>query len=140
MWAIQLRLAHPDEGPKLKALMTAFGYNYLDLMDFSELTPDWVFAEHEGELVGSIQVILSKPVGQVQGLAVDPNLTHRRRAQVVKVLMDQTSVTFGAANINLATFFVAHKRKDFKRLLKRRGVIVAATGNLMIGQPATWRG
>ena len=133
MWAPQLRLAKPRDGARLQALLKDFGYAYIGQLDWSNLTPDWILAEAEGELVGAVQVVLSRPLGYVHFLATAPALPHRRKAQLVKALGLQAALTLQSFGAQMAGFFVTHDRKNWKRLLKRRNCKIIGTGHMMAG-------
>ncbi len=47
-------------------------------------------------MIGAIQIILAKPIGWLEMLSLDPELSHRDQAQAVKALVE-----FGANSSDL---------------------------------------
>jgi len=85
---IVLRLGKNEDGPRIGELV---GLNFE--VDWSDIEPWWVVAEIDGKVVGAVQVCPAKPVARVEMLAIDPELNHRARSEVVMRLRDQWEAT-----------------------------------------------
>ena len=51
--------------------------------------PHWLVAEHGGAVAGAIQIVLAQPIGWLEMLSLDPDLTHREQAMAVKALVER---------------------------------------------------
>ena len=88
---ITIRLATNEEGYEVARLAAFSGFKFEGWdLDWSEVYPYWIVAEIDGKLVGCVQVSLSKPVGRVEIMGVDPTLSNARKTRVVMGLLDQT--------------------------------------------------
>ena len=91
---ITVRMAKNDDGDAVAALMKKDDCWQFDgwEVDWSDLEPFWLVAEHEGVLMGCIQVVPAKPIGHMDELVVDPDLRPKTRGAVVKKLTDHAVV------------------------------------------------
>ena len=131
--SVTIRRAGPDDGQIVKSLLTSFGYNHLDTLNFSELTPDWLIAEVDSTPAGCVQVVLSRPLGYIHFMATSKELPHRVRAQAWKALTAQATVTLKAFGAEVGVFFVDFHRTKYKKVLKRRGYKIIGSGNMLGG-------
>lgn len=128
-----IRLATSRDGGMVSVLLTNAGFDLTGLpIDFNDLYPHWLVAEHEGRLVGCIQVALSKPIGYMELLAVDRTLPHPLQATLVKALCYGAMGTLKRYGATLVGGMVAFEEKNWKRVLKRRGAVVIASGNKFV--------
>ena len=63
------------QGFDIPAIMDLLKANELlvDGLDWSEIDNTWWVVVHRGTIVGCVQVLIGKPLGTVNCLAVDPN-------------------------------------------------------------------
>jgi hypothetical protein len=69
---IKVRLAANDEGPRVAELAATCGFVFSDWeIDWSDIHPHWLVADHLGELLGCLQLCYGRPVGRLEILGVD---------------------------------------------------------------------
>lgn len=125
-----IRLGTNADGPRIGELVAAGGFDVIGL-DWTLIEPYWLVADTDEEIVGCLQVLPGRPVGRLELLAADDSLTHRERARVLKALVEQGMATLQLAGAQLATGMVPFENKAYKRLLKKRGAVVIASGNML---------
>jgi N-acetylglutamate synthase-like GNAT family acetyltransferase len=88
-------MAKNSDGDAVAGLMDACGFFQWEnwAIDWSDLEPNWIVAEHDGKLLGCIQVVPAKPIGRMEILAVDPALGMKTKGAVVKKLTDHAIAT-----------------------------------------------
>ena len=126
-----IRLATNADGPEIGELVEAGGFR-VDGIDWSDIEPYWLVAENGAGIIGCLQVLPGKPIGRIEFLVVDEGLSHRERALVSKALGIQGYATLKMAGSQAASNLVNFKDKGFKRILKRRGARVMASGNMFL--------
>ena len=126
-----IRLATNEDGPRIGELARQSGFT-VDGLDWSEVHPFWLVAERGGEIVGAIQIILAKPIGWLEMLVLEPDLSDISRARVVKALVEDGTTALRGFGAQVAMGSVPFELKAYKRVLKKRGAVVAFSGNTMI--------
>ena len=85
---VTVRMAKNDDGPDVEALIEKLGWfewsNWK--IDWNDLEPNWLVAEHAGRFVGCIQVCPARPIGRIEILCVDPELRLIMRYLVTREL------------------------------------------------------
>lgn len=66
-----IRLAQDHEGEEVHAILAAVG-QVPGGLDWSRVYPSWLVAEHDGIIVGVIQVIMGYPLSHIGFWAVEP--------------------------------------------------------------------
>lgn len=125
---MKIRLAQDVDGPRIGELAKLSGFT-VDELDWSEVHPFWLVAEREGEIVGTIQIILAKPIGWLEMLSLDPELGHREQAMAVKALVlcgKQSLKVFGA---RVVMGVVPTEMTGYMRILEKRGAVDTGSGN-----------
>lgn len=129
----RVRLATNQDGAMIGVLLTNAGFDLTGLpISWDDLYPYWLVAELDGELVGCIQVAFSKPIGYMELLAVDRSLSHTLQASLVKALCYQAMATLKKGGCTLSGGMVAFEDKNWKKVLKRRGCVIIASGNKFV--------
>ena len=128
---IDVRLAQNPEGQQIKQLATESGFGIEDL-DWSIVYPYWIVAEHEAIMTGAIQVCPSLPVGRLEMLCTPRELSHRMRAQTVKSLLLAGLEALRQHGSTMASGIIPFEMKSYKRMVKKRGGMVVANGNVMM--------
>lgn len=123
-----IRMARNAEGEQIRDLLVQNGFKAPPLR-WDDVEPFWLVAEHEGLVVGCIQVLLAKPFGHLEMLATVQNLPHRVRAVLIRDLLAAGSATLQKGGAQYAVGLVPFEMKTWKRLLKRRGWKVVSSGN-----------
>ena len=92
--------------------------------------PFWLVAEDE-KIIGALQIILAKPIGWLEMLVLDPELTELARARVVKQLASAGMTALKGFGAQLVMFSVPYEEKSYKKALKKRGAVVTSSGNVL---------
>ncbi len=121
------RLAEDSEGETLKNLCNLVGYNIPG--DWSRVHPYWIVAESNGLILGAIQVCPGLPVGRLEFLAVEPEVSSHLRGRLVRGLVLHGSATLKRMGADGAAGSVPFEMKSYKRVLKKRGAVMIMSGN-----------
>ena len=81
-------------------------------------------------MIGAIQIILARPIGWLEMLCLQPDLSHRDQAMAVKALVERGLLALTAFGAQVAMGSVPFELKGYKRILKRRGAVVTSSGNV----------
>ena len=127
---MKIRLAQNEDGPRIGELAKASGFG-VEGIDWSSVHPFWLVVERDEEVIGAIQIILSKPIGWLEMLSLDPDLTHREQAMAVKTLVERGLISLRAFGAQVARGTVPFKLGGYKRILERRGAIVTGSGHVI---------
>ncbi len=119
---MNVRLAQDADGPRIGELARASGFG-VEGIDWSHVHPFWLVAEAGGEVIGAIQFILTQPIGWLEMLSLDPNLTTRGRAMTVKALVGFGTMSLKAFGAQIAMGTVPDELKDYQRILTKRGAV-----------------
>jgi hypothetical protein len=126
---VKIRLAQDADGPRIGELARASGFG-VEGIDWSEVHPFWLVAEDE-KIVGALQIILAKPIGWLEMLVLDPDLTQLARARVVKRLASAGMTALKRFGAQIVMFSVPFEEKAYKKALKKRGAVVTSSGNVL---------
>ena len=126
---MKIRVAQNDDGPRIGELARHSGFT-VDGLDWSEVHPFWLVAEDE-KIIGALQIILAKPIGWLEMLVLDPELTELTRARVVKKLASAGMTALKGFGSQLVMFSVPFAEKPYKKALKKRGAVVTSSGNVL---------
>ena len=126
---MKIRLAQDADGPRIGELAKFSGFT-VDGLDWSEVHPFWLVAEDE-KIVGALQIILAKPIGWLEMLVLDPELTELARARVVRKLASAGMTALKGFGAQLVMGSVPHELKSYKKALKKRGAVVCSSGNVL---------
>lgn len=128
-----IRIAGNEDGEKIAALLQQVGWDVKNVeIDWRDIYPYWLLAEQDGDFIGCIQTLLSKPVGRLEFLAVRPGLSHQLHALTVSALLLGGMATLKAHGVTLVAGTVPHDLKSYKRILKKRGGVVIGTGAVIL--------
>ena len=125
---MKIRLAQNEDGQRIGELAKHSGFT-VDI-DWSEVHPFWLVAEDE-KIVGALQIILAKPIGWLEMLVLDPDLSQMNRARTVKGLASAGMTALKQFGAQLVMFSVPFEEKTYKKALKKRGAVVTSTGNIL---------
>ncbi len=127
---VQIRMAKNAEGPTIYQLVTDNGFS-VDGLNWNDIEPYWLVCVQDGDIVGTIQVAPSKPIGRLEMLSVDKTLSHTLRTIVVIQLLIYGSATLKASGSQMASGLIAFEEKSFKKILKKQGCVSLGVGNMM---------
>ena len=123
-----IRLARNEDGPRISDLV----FQPLDL-DWSDVYPYWLVYEKDGDIVGCLNVSLSKPIGRLDFLGLDDSLNSHARGKVVRELVFQGIATLKADGSQACLSVIPFELKSYKRILKKHfNAIVAGQGNMIM--------
>lgn len=125
---ISIRLAEDADGPRIGELARASGFG-VEGIDWTSVHPHWLAAELDGRVVGAIQIILSKPIGWLEMLSLDPDLTPREQAMAVKALVERGLLSLKVFGAQLAMGVVPSEMVGYQRILERRGAVDTGSGH-----------
>ena len=126
---MNVRIATNDDGPRIGELVKTNGFD-LGEMDWSDVEPWWLVAENGEGVVAAIQVTPTKPVGRMEMLAVDRDLSDMDRGRAISGLLDQAQAVLMVRGTQFVVGMVPFELRGYKRVLKRRGGRVISSGNL----------
>ena len=130
---IEIRCALNAEGERVRELVVQGGYNVAGLdFDWSDIEPYWLVATVNGEIMGCLQMCPGKPVGRIELLSVHKDMGPRKRASIVQGLVYDAMAALKVSGSQAVACLINLESKSFKRILKKRGAVVLASGNLLI--------
>lgn len=124
-----VRLAKNADGPRIGELLEGMGFR--EVLSWDDIEPYWIVAEDGGMIVGAAQLVLGKPVGWMELLSLDQDLSHKRKAMTVKALVYRGMALLQGAGAQMVMFSVPHDLRSYRAILERRGGVVVGSGNLM---------
>lgn len=127
---MKVRLAADADGPRIGELARASGFA-VEGIDWSHVWPFWLAAELDGRVIGAIQIILTKPIGWLEMLSVDPELDTRGKALAVKALVSFGAMSLKHFGAQMAMGTVPAELTRYIRVLEKRGVVDTGSGQMM---------
>ena len=124
---MKVRLATDDDGPRVGELARDSGFG-VDGIDWSHVHPFWLVAERDGEVVGAIQIILSRPIGWLEMLSVAREISHREQAMAVKALVERGLLSLKVFGAQLAMGVAPSEMPGYQRILEKRGAVDTGSG------------
>jgi hypothetical protein len=130
--SVTVALATPEDMDDVKRLCQQMGYGlpYNDI-DWEGSFPYWIVARINEDIVGCLQVVPSRPMGYAEFMALDEALEPMPKARVFKALETQARAVMQLCGSSMMGCMVTFPFKNFKKLLKRRGYDVVASGNML---------
>ena len=128
---IEIGLASNDDGSRLRELSKQAGFLSADDLDWSDIYPYWLVARIKGEVMGCIQIAMSKPVGYAEMLNIDQSVGHKSRVLMVKELVLQANATLARGGASMVFGMIPFELKSYKKILKKHGAVVVASGNVL---------
>ena len=127
---MKIRIATNEDGPRIGELAAFSGFA-IEGIDWSRVHPFWLAAERDKIIIGALQIILSCPIGWLEMLSVDPELSHIQRAKTTKALVNAGLLSLKRFGAQVAMWSVPFELKSYKKILKKRGAVVTSSGNVM---------
>jgi hypothetical protein len=128
---VTVRLAENAEGERVKYVLEQQHGKQEDWLRWDQISPYWLVAEIDGEIVGCIQTRPSRPIGGLENLATLRRLSDVERGLVVRNLVLSGSAVLVGHGCQIADGFIPFELRSYKRVLKKRGAVVSGQGNLM---------
>jgi N-acetylglutamate synthase-like GNAT family acetyltransferase len=101
-------------------------------IDWHDLEPNWLVAEHKGTVLGCIQVVPAKPIGRMEVLAVDPDLGLITRGVVVKMLTDHAVAMNKMYGAQAVSSLIPSSEADYFHHALERGWIELDEGSIVM--------
>lgn len=128
---MNVRLALNEDVARIRELLAQTQTDIKGL-DWSDIYPYWIVADRDG-IVGCINVAVSKPVGRLDFLAIDPSLRPHAKGRTVRALILQGLATLKQAGCSASISQIPFELRDYKRVLKRHfGAVVIGQGNMVM--------
>ncbi len=127
---MKVRLAQDADGPRIGELARASGFG-VEGIDWASVHPFWLVAERDGEVIGAINIVLSKPIGWLEMLSLDPDLSHRDQAMAVKALVERGAIALKVFGAQMAMGTVPEELGEYRQVLRKRGVVDTGSGFTM---------
>jgi len=120
---IIIRMAKNDDGDAVAALMKKADFFQWDEweIDWHDLEPNWLAAEIDGELVGVIQVVPARPIGRVEVLTIDPDLSTIRKYRIMKALTQHAMAVVKMYGAQAVSGIIPYRYKDYLHGSQKRG-------------------
>lgn len=129
---MNIRLATNEDGKRIKELIATTQAD-IEGLDWSDIYPYWLVAEKDRKIVGCINVAVSRPIGRLDFLAIDPRLRPHAKGRTVRALILQGLATLKQAGCSALISQIPFELRDYKRLLKRHfGAVVIGQGNMVM--------
>lgn len=129
---MNVRLALDEDGERIRDLL-AQTQGTIEGLDWSAIYPHWIVAETKDEIAGCINVAVSKPIGRLDFLAIDPFLGPHARGKAVRALIAQGLATLKHAGCSASFSLIPFNLQSYKKILKKHfGAIVIDQGNTMM--------
>lgn len=114
---VEIRLAVNEAGAAIEAVLAANGIKIPDA-DWSNVFPHWLIATVEDEVIGCVQVAISKPVGYLEFLFVLPSTPFKLRAIAIRKLLIQGFSTLHLAGCQYVGGVVEKGNGKFANVLE----------------------
>ncbi len=124
-----VRVSTDADGEHIHELLQGMGFT-IDGLDWSQTGGFFLVAEMDDRIVGSVQLIVGKPIGWIELLAYDQSLGHVARARTVKALVDNAVGGLGLFGASAVMGYIPFDLKSYKRVVKKRGGVIVNSGNL----------
>lgn len=129
--AIAIRAATNADGERIGWLAWQAGFT-IDGIDWSRVEPNWIVAVQHNSLIGALQVLPGVPIAVMERLCIEQTLPKRTKAIVTKELMYEGCRILKSMGAQFVSGMVIDARKDFCKVLERRGVRKLTTGHLYL--------
>jgi len=131
---VKVRLAQNDEAQIVANLVSEIFDMGGWVPEFEKVYPDWLVAEIAGEIVGAINIRLSRPFSSVEMLSMDPTLTPRERGSVTSLLTDSArAIAAGNGSVAVSSM-IPDSMESYLKVAERRGYVVGNHGSIVFGR------
>lgn len=129
--SVRLRIAGNEDGPKIETLFKMNNVVF-PLANWETVTPHWLVATVDDDVIGCLLVVTARPVGLLEFLLVKPTVKFKLRAiamQKLALLGATTLREYGCAYLSCV---VVADNKPFFDVLKKYGFMEAAPATVMV--------
>lgn len=132
--ALRVRLARDDEGPRIGVLAEQNGLVFDTFaIDWTRpISPYWLVATHEEEIVGALQVSLALPLARVEWLLLDPAASLRLRMAATLALVRDAAVQCARGGCQMLFAAISKERAEFHDLALANGWVAIDDATLVV--------
>ena len=128
---VQIRIAVDKAGPQIAAVLKANGIE-LPACDWNHVSPSWLIATMNNDVVGCVQVMPVQPVGYVNFLYVKPSISFKFKAVALRKLGLAAISTMHYAGVHYVAGLVSQENKKLLNVLEKLNFAKLADGAVMI--------
>jgi hypothetical protein len=99
--------------------------------DWSKVFPHWLIATEGDQVIGCVQVVMSKPIGYLEFLFVRPSVSFKLRAIALRKLAIQGMATLYHGGSQYVAGMVAVKDQKFLDVIEKLNVKPLYTAHLV---------
>lgn len=118
---VEIRLAVNEAGPIIEEILRLNGIELA--ADWDNVCPHWLIACVDDDVIGCVQVAVSKPVGYLEFMFVKPDVNFKLRAIAIRKLLIQGFATLHLAGCNYVGGVVGQDNKKFSDVIKKLGFV-----------------
>lgn len=128
--SVVVRLAVAEAGPMIAEILKE---NDIELngADWSKVFPHWLIATEGDQVIGCVQVVMSKPIGYLEFLFVRPSVSFKLRAIALRKLAIQGMATLYHGGSQYVAGMVAVKDQKFLDVIEKLNVKPLYTAHLV---------
>lgn len=131
---VTVRMAKNSDGDDVERLMDKnenFQWENWRI-DWHDLEPNWLIAEHNEVVVGCIQVVPAKPIGRMEILTVDPDLSLMMRYAVTLALTSHAISVIQMYGAQAASSMIPRRFEDYLHGAMNRGWVEVDDGAMVM--------
>ena len=128
--SVVIRLATNQIGPEI-ALILKENDIELNGADWGRVFPHWLIATERDQVIGCVQVVVSKPIGYMEFLLVKPSAPFKLRAIALRKLAIQGMSTLYYGGAQYVAGMVAVKDQKFLDVIEKLNVLPLYTAHLV---------
>ena len=129
--SVKLRIATSEDGPRLEALFKMNNVVF-PLANWETVSPHWLIATVDDEVIGCLLVVTARPVGLLEFLLVKPTVKFKLRAIAMQKLALLGATTLREYGCAYLSCIVVAENKPFFDVLKKYGFMEAAPATVMV--------
>ena len=129
--SVKLRIATDADGKQIEALFKMNNVVF-PLANWETVSPHWLIATVDEEIVGCLLVVTARPVGLLEFLLVKPTVKFKIRAIAMQKLALAGALTLRNYGCSYLSCVVVAENKPFFDVLKKYGFSTAAPATVMV--------
>jgi hypothetical protein len=129
---VPVRFAHDGQAMQI-AQMVHTCHVGIPRCEWKKIYPYWMVAEHDGEMVGCVQLCYSSPIARLEFMSFVPGLAFKTRAIAVKGMLMMAARTLKKTEgVTAVAGTLDFAQKSFRDILKDEGCRVALSGQVLV--------
>ena len=129
--SVVVRIAENADGKRIEALFKVNNVVF-PLANWEEVSPHWLVATVDGQLIGCVMVVPAKPIGLVEFLLLHPPTKFKLRAIAMKKLALAAAITLREYGCAYLSCVVVDDNQPFMAVLEKYGFRKAAPATVMV--------